>query len=110
MSVTAIVLQRLFLENRYVLRVHWLPRWREFYRAALFETDQQKLPAHIAEAERALILRARALSAMSGDNSEEGQALEDALYALRALRNCLELKTGELKGQSRLRLSSFHRE
>jgi hypothetical protein len=32
---------------------------------------------------------------MSGDNSEEGQAVDDALYALRALRNCLELKTSE---------------
>ncbi len=69
--------------------------WRELYRAALFETDRQKLPSHIAEAEKALILRARELSTMSGDNSEEGQAVDDALYALRALRNCLELKTSE---------------
>jgi hypothetical protein len=31
--------------------------WREVYKAALFETDRQKLPSRIAEAERALILR-----------------------------------------------------
>jgi len=39
----------------------------------------------------------RELFAMTGDNSEEGQAVDEALYALRALRNCLELKTSEPK-------------
>lgn len=29
--------------------------WREVYKAALFETDRQKLPSCIAEAEKALI-------------------------------------------------------
>jgi hypothetical protein len=69
--------------------------WRELYKAALFETDRQKLPSRIAEAEKTLILRARELFAMSGDNSEEGQAVDDALYALRALRNCLKLRTND---------------
>jgi hypothetical protein len=68
--------------------------WRELYKAALFETDRQKLPSRIAEAEKALIQRARELFLMSGDNNEEVQAIDDALYAL-PLRNCLELKTGE---------------
>ena len=67
--------------------------WREAYKTALFETDRQKLPSRIAEAEKALILRARELFAMSGDTTEEGQAVDDALYALGALRNCLKLKT-----------------
>jgi hypothetical protein len=69
--------------------------WREVYKAALFETDRQKLPSRIAEAEKALILRARELFAMSGDTIEEGQAVDDALYALRALGNCLKLKTND---------------
>ena len=69
--------------------------WREVYEAALFETDRQKLPSRIAEAEKALILRARELFAMSGDTTEEGQAVDDALYALRALRNCLKLRTND---------------
>lgn len=69
--------------------------WRKLYRAALFETDRQELPSRIAEAERALILRARELFATSGNNSEEGQAIDDALYALRALRSCVELRTNE---------------
>ncbi len=46
---------------------------------------------------RALILRSPRTVAMTGDNSEEGQAVDEALYALRALRNCLELKTSEPK-------------
>jgi len=72
-----------------------VPNWRELYKAALFEGNRQELPLRIVEAERALILRARELFAMAGDNSEEGQAVDDAMYALRALRNCMELKTSE---------------
>jgi len=61
--------------------------WRGLYRAALFETDETKLPERIAQAEKALALRARDLFHMAGDNIEEGQALDDAMYALHALRN-----------------------
>lgn len=68
--------------------------WHELYRAALFETDKQMLPSRIAEAERALILRGRELFEVP-DNSEEADAVDDALYALRALRSCIELKTNE---------------
>jgi len=67
--------------------------WRGLYVAALFETDQQKLPSRIVEAERALRMRANELFAMSRDNSEQGQAVDYALYALKVLSNCLELKT-----------------
>lgn len=68
--------------------------WHELYRAALFETDKQVLPSRIAEAERALILRGRELFG-EPDNSNEAEAVDDALYALRALRSCIELKTNE---------------
>ena len=71
--------------------------WRKLYVAALFETDQQKLPSRIAEAERALMRRADELFVMSGDNGEQGQAVDDALYALRALSNCFELNTREIE-------------
>jgi hypothetical protein len=70
-----------------------VPNWRELYRAAVFETDMQKLSSRIVEAETALTLRERELSALSADNSEEGEAVDDALYALRALRNCVQLRT-----------------
>ena len=62
-------------------------RWRKFYTAALLEVDKSKLPDRIAQAEEALALRARDLFHTAGDNIEEGEALEDAMYALHALRS-----------------------
>jgi hypothetical protein len=70
-------------------------KWRELYRAALRETDDKKLPNLIAEAERALIARSRELFSTPMGNAEEAQSVDDALYALRALRSCLRLKTRE---------------
>ena len=72
-------------------------RWRGFYRTAISEKDSGKVQFCIAEAEGALILRGRELLSMSADTSEEAAALDDALYALRALRNCLRFKTHEVK-------------
>ena len=66
--------------------------WRELYQAALFERDRQKLSYRIAEAERALVQRARELFAGHEGNSEEAKALNKGLYALSALRTCLKLK------------------
>jgi hypothetical protein len=54
---------------------------------ALFETDKSKLLQQIIEAEMALVLRARELFHAEGDHIEEEEALHDAMYALRALRN-----------------------
>jgi len=42
--------------------------WRQLYRAALFEINGSKLPERIAEAERAVVLRARELFQAAGDN------------------------------------------
>lgn len=68
--------------------VHAFPQnWRELYVAALFEADPTRLAERIAEAERALVLRARELFQTSGDHIEEEEALDNAMYALRALRN-----------------------
>ncbi len=61
--------------------------WRRLYTAALFEVDSARLPERIAEAEAALIVRARELFHAPGDNIEEEEAVDDAMYALRALRN-----------------------
>jgi len=61
--------------------------WRQTYRAALFEIQASKLPARIAEAEKAVVLRARELFQATGDNGEETEALDHAMYALHALRS-----------------------
>jgi hypothetical protein len=68
-----------------------LRSWRELYTAALFETDNVRLPARIADAKQAIVARARELFSAAADTIEEDQALDDALYALRALQTCLEL-------------------
>ena len=61
--------------------------WRELYKAALSEIDKSKLPERIAEAEKAVVLRARELFQAAGDNGEETEALDDVMYALHALRS-----------------------
>lgn len=66
--------------------------WRELYTAALFETDRSRISARIAGAEQAIVARARELFSTGNDTIEEDQALDDALYALRALQNCLQLQ------------------
>lgn len=68
-----------------------LPAWRKLYIAALFETDREKIPARIVEAEKAIVARTQELFSSSSDTIEEDQALDDAMYALRALQSCLEL-------------------
>jgi len=59
------------------------------YQAALFETDRELILARIAEAEKAILDRVKELFGVNSDHIEEDQILDDALYALRALRNCV---------------------
>ncbi len=70
-----------------------LRSWRALYRAALFETDTSKVPSRIEEARRALIFRSRELFKTSPNYDGETEAIEDALYALQALENCLKSNT-----------------
>jgi hypothetical protein len=66
--------------------------WRELYTAALFETDKERVSTRIAEAEKAILVRARELFSAGADTIDEDQALDDALYALRALQSCLNFR------------------
>jgi hypothetical protein len=68
--------------------------WRDLYVSALMEADKGKTPARIAEAELAIVNRAKELFKASGDHIQEEEALDDALYALRALKNCLNMHGG----------------
>lgn len=64
--------------------------WRELYRVALFQPNPGRLSEDIERAESAIVLRARQLFTEPGDNVEEKQALDDAMYALQALKSCVQ--------------------
>jgi len=61
--------------------------WRTLYLAALFEADRKRLPVRISEAEKALMVRERELYSRPRPTAER-EAVNNALNALRALRNC----------------------
>jgi hypothetical protein len=65
--------------------------WKNLYVAALLEGDVDRIPSLIAEAERAIISRARELFSAAGDHIQEEEALDDALYALHALKSCIQI-------------------
>ena len=56
------------------------PCWRTLYTAALFESDRSKIPELITEAEAEIVRRAHVLFNAAGDNGDETEALDDALY------------------------------
>jgi len=60
--------------------------WKILYRAAVLEPDKDVIRQKIAEAESAVLYRARELF-YSGGTIEEKESLEDALYILRAYKN-----------------------
>ena len=64
--------------------------WKELYQAAMCESDLNKLSERIADAETALVLRARELFYTSGDNIEEQESLDNAMCILHALRSSLK--------------------
>jgi hypothetical protein len=70
-----------------------LRNWRGLYKAALLETDTSKLTWRIEEARKALIFRSRELFKTSPSYDGETEAIENALYALQALENCLRSNT-----------------
>ena len=62
--------------------------WRTLYMAALFETDEELAGQRIAEARRALALRARELFRSAGDHMQERSAIEATIQSLHALESC----------------------
>jgi len=68
----------------------------------LAETDVQKLALRIEEARSALILRSRELFSTSSNYDGEGEAIEDAMYALKALENSLKLHTKDRRRTPRV--------
>jgi hypothetical protein len=78
-----------------------LRSWRALYRAALFETDANKLTSRIEEARKALVLRSRELFATSPNYDGETEDIENAIYALQALENCLRSHTKDRRHAAR---------
>jgi hypothetical protein len=66
--------------------------WPRFYKAALFESDANIVSDRIAEAQAALVTRAREVFHAEGDNIEEEHAVDDAMYAMHALRSALKYR------------------
>ena len=54
--------------------------------AALFEADPGKFSERVAEAEKALVVRARELFQAGGHHIEEEHAMDDTMRALQTLR------------------------
>lgn len=68
--------------------------WQILYRAAILEPDSCVIAKTLYAAEAAIVDRARELFEESGaDVEEEREALDDALYALKALKVALEQNT-----------------
>jgi hypothetical protein len=65
--------------------------WKDIYVAALLEGDEARMLRLIAEAEAAIVQRARELFGAAGDHIQEEHAMDDALYALHALKSCLAI-------------------
>jgi hypothetical protein len=62
-------------------------RWKTLYRVAILETNKGLLPQRVAEAEEAVKARGREIFYDNRTPEEkEAEALEDALYTLRAFR------------------------
>ena len=68
--------------------------WRVMYRAAISETNENEMARRISEAEEAIVERMRELFRETGTDAEgEREAMDDAMYALRAWKIALDNKT-----------------
>ena len=76
--------------------------WKDLYQAAMCESDLNKLPQRIADAEAVLLMRTRELSYTSGDKFEEKDSLDDALCILHALRSSLKRRPTAVPATNRV--------
>jgi hypothetical protein len=60
--------------------------WEKLYRAAVLESDRDKLPQRIEAAEAAILERSRGLSISPGNHIKERRVITRALHMLRLLR------------------------
>jgi len=65
--------------------------WKQLYLEALFENDKRVIPARIGKAYRAIVTRRQELLRFEHSNVVERNALDNALFSLQALRECLAI-------------------
>jgi hypothetical protein len=63
--------------------------WKKLYSTALLQQDKSTTPLLIAEAQRAIIERARELFKSPTENLKEERELDVALSTLNVLKSCL---------------------
>ena len=63
--------------------------WKSLYAAALFEDDRSKITNRVAEAESAMVLRARALLISPSGNQRESAEIDQSLRMLNLLKSCI---------------------
>jgi hypothetical protein len=67
--------------------------WRAKYRSALLKINTPAIEKEISDAEDAIVVRTRELYQQTGPEVEvERDALDDAMYALHALKSALKRK------------------
>ena len=76
--------------------------WKDLYQIAICESDVSKLSDRIADAEGAIVLRARQLFYTSGDSNEEQESLDNALCILHALRSSLKRRPTAVPATNRV--------
>jgi hypothetical protein len=79
--------------------------WKDLYQIAMYESDVDKLSERIADAEGAIVLRARQLFYTSRDSSEEQESLDNALCILHALRSSLKRSPAAVPATNRVHQS-----
>jgi hypothetical protein len=88
--------------NTAVCRALETQSWKDLYQAAICESNLNKLPGRIDNAEAALVLRARELYYAVKDDLEEKESLEDAICILHALRRSLKRRPSAVQSESSL--------
>ena len=80
------------------MNAHPNSTWKDLYDAAIHESDLNKLPERITDAEMALVLRARELFYTSDETFGEEESLDEAMYILHALRSSLKNRPSVIQG------------
>jgi hypothetical protein len=70
--------------------------WQKLCEAALLEPDSTKVPYRILAAEDAIAKRVKELGEEAGDHNDEREALDDAAYAMRALRSTIKVPSASM--------------